>query len=148
MSEKDEETQGEKAEVKRAIRKFYPDLLKILPLSHLVPCLYSEGMISSDSIRKLQALNELERIKYFLDDVLMPRVEIGYTTIFKKLLRVMQVSDDGAVKYLAGEICRFLSIDSMVSPCSSATPPFAPPTVTGMHFFKLTVYSTHMLTMA
>lgn len=119
--------------MQRAIKKFYPDLLKILPLSHLVPCLYSENIISSDSMRKLQALSELERIKYFLDDVLMPGVEIGYTTLFKKLLGVMQVSDDGAVKYLAGEICSFLSIDSVVSPCSNATPPFAPPNVTGIY---------------
>ena len=130
-SEKDEETQEEKAEVERAIKKFYPDLLKILPLSHLVPCLYSENIISSDSMRKLETLSELERIRYFLDTILVPGVEIGYTTLFKKLLRVMQVSDDGAVKYLAGEICRFLS-DSVVPPCSYATPPFAPPTVTGI----------------
>ena len=130
MSEKDEE----KAEVKRAVKKFYPELLKTLPLSHLVPCLYSEGIISNDSMRKLQALSELERIKYFLDDVLMPGVEIGYITLFKKLLGVMQVSDDGAVKYLAGEICSFLSIDSVVSPSSSTTLPFAPPIVTGTYF--------------
>lgn len=132
MTEKNEEEK----EVKQAVKKFYPDLLQVLPLSHLVPCLYSEGLISSTNVNKLKHLSEVERIKYFLDDVLIPGVEIGYTELFKKLLGAMEVSDDGAVKFLARKIYSFMSTDSVASLTSSATPPFAPPTVTGTYILQ------------
>ena len=118
------DAEGDTAAMKAALTEFYSDLTSVLPIGHLIPCLYSKGIISSESVSELKALDGCERVGYFLDKVLIPGVRIGYTELFENLLGVMEVSDDGAVKYLAGKIRMFLSKDSTTSiiPSTAATP--------------------------
>ena len=95
--------------MKEALTTFYSDLLEILPIEYLVKHLYSDKLLSGDKKRSLEGLSECsKKIQYFLDCVLIPAVNIGYTNIFEKMLHLMERGDDEPVKFLAEKIKQFL----------------------------------------
>ena len=86
-------------------KEFYPKLLEILPVDWLTPQFYSKELLSSAHKGKLDALPSYkDRAKYFLDEVIEPGLKIDYVDQFDEMLAVMAISDNPAVKFLAGEI--------------------------------------------
>ena len=86
-------------------KEFYPKLLGILPIDCLITQLYSKQLLSSNHKDRLQALTtKKERVKYFLDEVIEPGLQVGCMEQFDEMLAVMVKSDDPPVKFLANEI--------------------------------------------
>ena len=93
---------------KDGFKEFYIKLLEVLPTSHLIPHFYSRNLLSNDHKSKLDGLTtDKEKAEYFLDKVIKPGLEIGYTEQFDEMLLIMLNSDDPPVKHLADEIMKF-----------------------------------------
>ena len=94
---------------KGAFKEFYPKLLEIIPISHLITQFYSRTLLSHDHKGELDAMaTDKEKAKYFLDKVIKPGLQIDYTEQFDEMLLIMQNSDDPPVKYLADEVTKFM----------------------------------------
>ena len=92
---------------KGVFKEFYPKLLEIVPVDCLIPQFYSKELLSSAHKGKLDTLPTYkERAKYFLDEVIEPGLKIDYMDQFDEMLAIMVISDNPAVKFLAGEINR------------------------------------------
>ena len=86
-------------------RKFYAKLLKVLPMKTILSEFYSRGLLPGDHKANIEALDTQKRkAEYFSDFVIKPGIEVGYTGQFDEMLKVMEISDDPAVKFVAGEI--------------------------------------------
>jgi len=93
---------------KDAFKEFYTKLEKVLPIDSLKSQFYSRNLLSNDHKSKLDAMTgDKEKVEYFLDKVINPGLQIGYTKQFDEMLLIMQNSDDPPVKYLADEIIKF-----------------------------------------
>ena len=91
-----------------AFQNFYPKLLKVLPINSILTDFYSHGLLPGDHKANIDALDTQKRkAEYFLDYIIKPGIEVGYTGQFDKMLKVMETSDDPAVKFVAEEIRRF-----------------------------------------
>ena len=113
---------------KKVLKKFYTQLSIILPIDDLVHRLYSQDLLSSHhrtELRKLIAKDD--KIKYFLDNVLDPSIDIGYTMQFDEMVNLMENSDDSAVKYLVKKIQDFLSRETQGETFTTLLPPETPP---------------------
>ena len=103
-----DELEAEPREVK-AFRDFYSKLVKVLPMNSISD-LYSHNLLPGDHKERIDALNtQKQKAEYFLDRVIKPGVEIGYTGQFDEMLKVMENSDDPPVRFLATEIKKFTS---------------------------------------
>ena len=92
-------------EAKKTVQKFYPTLLKLLPISELVERFYSLQLLSDHRKSKLDSLTSLkEKIAYFLDDVLIPGLSINYTGHFDEMITVMKESDDVLARFLVEKL--------------------------------------------
>ena len=95
-------------------QKFYPKLLKVLPINSMLTEFYSHGLLPGDHKANIDALDTQKRkAEYFLDYVIKPGLEVGYTGQFDKMLKVMETNDDPAVKFVAEEIRKFVSGSEM-----------------------------------
>ena len=113
-----EEAKGQK----RAIQKCYPGLLKLLPISKLVEHFYSQRLLSDHQKSKIDSLAlRADQIKYFLDEILIPGLSVGFTKHYDEMIIVMKESDDVVTKYLAGQLIPDASPVDIVSPSSSDT---------------------------
>ena len=66
-----------------AFQKFYPKLLKVLPISSMLTEFYSHGLLPGDHKANIDALDTQKRkAEYFLDYVIKPGLEVGYTGQF------------------------------------------------------------------
>ena len=93
-----------------AFQKFYPKLLKVLPMNSIVTDFFSRGLLPGDHKANIDALGTQKRkAEYFLDCVIKPGLEVGYMGQFDEMLKVMKASDDPAVKFVAAEIGEFES---------------------------------------
>jgi len=93
---------------KDAFKEFYTKLEEVLPIGSLKSQFYSRNLLSNDHKSKLDVLTgDKEKVEYFLDKVIKPGLQIGYTKQFDEMLLIMQNSDDPPVKYLADEIIKF-----------------------------------------
>ena len=93
-----------------AFKSFYYRLVKVLPINNMSSTLYSHDLLPGDHKDAIDALDtQKKKVEYFLDRVIKPGVEIGYTGQFDEMLKVMENSDDPPVKFLAGEIKKFIS---------------------------------------
>ena len=89
-------------------QKFYPKLLKVLPISSILTEFYSHGLLPGDHKATIDALDTQKRkAEYFLDYVIKPGLEVGYTGQFDKMLKVIESNDDPAVKFVAEEMRKF-----------------------------------------
>lgn len=55
-----------------------------------------------DKIKK--ELMRKDKVGYFLDTVILPELQIGYSVKYDKLITVMKFSDDTTAQYLADEL--------------------------------------------
>ena len=61
----------------------------------ITPDLYSHNLLPGDHKDNIDALDtQKKKAEYFLDHMIKPGVEIGYTGQFDEMLRVMEDSDD------------------------------------------------------
>jgi len=103
-------------EAKKAIQKCYPNLLQLLPISELIERFYSLELLSHDRKSKLDSLTSPEgKIKYFLDEMLIPGLNIGYTGHFDAMITMMKESDD----VLTRRLCEKLLPDVAVAASAS-----------------------------
>ena len=94
-------------------RNFYLKLSKVLPMKTILTGFYSRGLLPGDHKANIEALDtQKQKAEYFLDYVIKPGIEIDYMGQFDEMLKVMEVSDDPAVKFLAGKIRRSSSDES------------------------------------
>ena len=101
--------------VAKVYRTFYRKLLIILPVEDIVRNFYSRELISNDHKKEIDSYSCLkDKIKYFLDDVIHPSIQIGLFTQFNEMLVVMESSDNIAVKFVADNIKK--GLPSCVSP--------------------------------
>ena len=85
-------------------KKFYPNLLEILPVDDLITQFYSKGLLSGAHKDKLDGLSTAratnkEKAKYFLDNIIGPGLKIGFMQQFNEMLLIMANSDDPSVKF-------------------------------------------------
>ena len=92
-------------EAKRAVQKCYPNLLELLPISKLVDRLYSRELLSFDRKSRLDSLTSLEeKIKHFLNVILIPGLNVDYTGHFDEMVDMMKESDDVLFKCLVKKL--------------------------------------------
>ena len=99
------------SEAERAFQAFYPKLLNVLLINNILTDFYSHGLLPGDH----KAITQKRKVEYFLDYVIKPGLKVGYTGQFDKMLRVMETSDDPAVKFVAEEMRKFIGC-SEISP--------------------------------
>ena len=88
-------------EPKKAIQKFYPNLLEVLPITELVERFYSLHLLSHHQKSKLDSLHShKEKVAYFLDEMLMPGLSMNYTVHFDGMITMMKESDDTLARHL------------------------------------------------
>ena len=90
-------------------KKFYPNLLGILPVDVLTTQFFSKSLLSGNHKENLDGLLAAKathrvKAKYFLDEVIAPGLKIGYRQLFDEMLAIMKDSDDPTVRSLANEI--------------------------------------------
>ena len=111
-------------EAKKTVQKFYPSLLKLLPISELVERFYSLQLLSDHRKSKIDSLTSFkEKIAYFLDDVLIPGLSINYTGHFDEMITMMKESDDILARCLVEKLSpTSVTLREASSPGSSVTP--------------------------
>ena len=119
-------------EAQKAVKKCYPNLLKLLPINELVVRFYSLNLLSYNRKSKLDSFIALEdKIKYFLDDILIPGLNICYTGHFNEMVIMMKESDDVLIKRLVEKLMADVSTD-VSTEASTDTSPLTSPTGTGI----------------
>ena len=85
--------------------EFY-EKLTALPIDDMIEKLYANNLLPGDHKDKVQSpsLTPKEKAQHFLDGVIRRSLEIGYTEQFEKLISIMELSDDPALKHLAKKI--------------------------------------------
>lgn len=92
-------------ELRRAVKKSYQNLMKLLPINELKVRLYSQELLSSTQKSELDSSASLEKkITYFLDEILIPSLNIGYTRYLDEMLSTMNESDNVSTKILAEQL--------------------------------------------
>ena len=95
--------------VKRAFTKFYNKLTEALPMDDLLAEFSASKLLSGNHKNTLESLStQKEKTQYFLDEVINPGLNIGYTGQFNKMINVMESSDDPVVKYLVKQIQEYV----------------------------------------
>ena len=95
---------------REAFTEFYSNLVEVLPINDLLCDFYTSNLLSSDDKAKIDDMTiKKEKVVYFLDNVIKPGLEIGYTEQFDEMVRMMETVEYRPVKYLAGEIRKFLT---------------------------------------
>ena len=95
---------------KKSVLNCYPELLKVLPISELVDRFDSLQLLSSNRKSKLNSLTSPEeKTEYFLDEMLIPGLNIEYTEHFDEMIKMMKESDDVSIKLLVENMTREVS---------------------------------------
>ena len=92
-------------ETQRAVKKCYLNLLKLLPINELAERLYSHEKLSYKQKSVLSSFASLEeKTRYFLDEILIPGINIGYSGHFDEMLIIMKESDNILTRLLAEKL--------------------------------------------
>ena len=92
-------------EAQRAVKNCYPNLVKLLPIGELVDHLYCRELLSNSRKSKLDSLTaQEEKIRYFIDEILIPGLSIDYTGHFDEMVVMMQDSDDVLTRCLVKKL--------------------------------------------
>ena len=92
-------------DAKRAVKRCYPNLLELLPINKLVERLYSRDLLSFDQKSMLDSLTSpKEKIRHFLDAILVPGLNIDYTGHFDEMIIMMRESDEVLIKCLVKKL--------------------------------------------
>lgn len=90
---------------KRAFKKFYPELIKVLPITDLLPEFFANDLLSGEQKAKIESQStRKEKTGYFLDEVIKRGLDIDYTEQFNKMIFIMDSSDDDVTRYLAQQM--------------------------------------------
>ena len=89
----------------RAVQNCYPNLVKLLPIVEVVDHLYRRELLSANQKSKFGnfTLRE-EKIRYFLDEILIPGLTIDYTGHFDEMVIMMTESDDVLTRCLVKKL--------------------------------------------
>ena len=104
---------------KEAYERFYPDLLKSLPMAdpQFHEDLEKRNLFSGDLLQEVKAKDtEARKTAHFLQNAINHSLKINNTEPFDNLLEVMESSDDGDCKSLAKEIKTYLSKKQSLDP--------------------------------
>ena len=72
----------------------YVELLN-LPISSILNHLFAGDIITAKEKKEIKAIPlEEDRMEYFLDDIIIPSLEINHTFKFKGFLKVLEDSDN------------------------------------------------------
>ena len=100
-------------EIKRTVQTFYPYLVEALPISKLTESFFSRQLLSVDQKAKLDSLlSPGEKIKYFLDEILIRDLTAGFTGRFDEMIVMMKESDDVLTKILVRQLIPDVSATS------------------------------------
>ena len=92
-------------EAKSAVHEFYSNLLELLPIDKLVDRFISRKLLSFDRKSKLDSsASPEEKTRHFLDSILIPGLNVGFTGHFDEMVAMMKESDDVLVKHLAEKL--------------------------------------------
>ena len=92
-------------DAKRAVKRCYPNLLELLPINKLVERLYSRELLSFDQKSRFDSLTSPEeKIRHFLDAILIPGLNIDYTGHFDEMIIMMRESDEVLIKCLVKKL--------------------------------------------
>ena len=104
-------------EAKKAVQKFYPNLLEVLPITELAERFYSRHLLSYHQKSKLNSLqSRREKISYFLDEMLMPGLSMNCTKHFDEMITMMKESDDILARHLVELMVEDLMPATVISP--------------------------------
>ena len=93
----------------RAFKKFYKKLTEVLPMNDLLADFCANKLLPGNHKDMVESLRtQKEKAQYFLDEVIKPGLNIGYTEQFNKMINVMESSDDPVVKYLIKQIQEYM----------------------------------------
>ena len=99
-------------EAERAVKNCYPNLVKLLPISELVDHLYCRELLSNNRKTKLDSFTSREeKIRCFLDEILIPGLNINYKGHFDEMVTMMEGSDDVLTRCL---------VKNLISPDSAS----------------------------
>ena len=104
---------------KEAYERFYPDLLKSLPLAdpHFHENLEQKNLFFSDLSEEVKAKDtEARKSVHFLQNAINHSLKIDNTEPFDNLLEVMENFDNEDCKGLAKEIKMYLSKKQLLNP--------------------------------
>ena len=94
---------------KRVFTEFYAKLTETLPIKDLETELYANELLTDHHKAQVHSLTtKKEKARYFLDEVIKPGLNIGYTEQFNKMMSVLESSDDPVVKFLMKQIQEFV----------------------------------------
>ena len=94
---------------KDAFKEYYSSLMEVLPINVLISTFYSKKLLSEDHKRMIDSSStQREKSQYFLDNVINPGLNVGYTKQFDEMLNIMENSDDPVVKHVAEKIRMFM----------------------------------------
>ena len=115
-------------EAQRAVRKFYPKLIRLLPINELAEHFYSVDLLCDNQKSEIDRFPlPKDKIKYFLDEILIPGLGIGCTRHFNELVIMMRDSRNILSKCLVEKLMADVSaVDS------TDTSPLTSPTRTGI----------------
>ena len=121
---------------KEAYERFYPDLLKSLPMAdpQFHESLEKRKLFSGDLLEEVKAKDtEARKAAHFLQNAINHSLKIDNTEPFDNLLEVMESSDNGDCKSLAKEIKTYLSKEQSLDSQTVVT--IQPhPNATGEHY--------------
>ena len=108
-------------EANKAIQKFYPNLLKVLPITELVERFYSVHLLSHYHKSNLDGLpSRKDKAAYFLDEMLIPGLSMNCTKHFDEMITMMKESDDILARHLVELIVKLMPT-TVASPTSPTT---------------------------
>ena len=104
---------------------------------------FSRRLLSHDKKCKLDVLTPTEeKIRYFLDTILIPGLDIDYTGHFDEMIRLMKDSDDILTRHLAEKL--LVPNASAVACNTSSTPSPSIPLTTDKGNKNLICYATNL----
>ena len=109
---------------KEAYERFYPDLLKSLPMAdpQFHKSLEKRNLFSGDLLEEVKAKDtETRKAAHFLQNAINHSLKIDNTEPFDNLVEAMESSDNGDCKSLAKEIKTYLSKKQSLDPQPVAT---------------------------
>ena len=89
---------------RKAFKEFYIKLME-LPINDMIETLYANNLLPGDHKAKVKSLSTpKDKAQHFLDAVIKPSLEIGYTEQFEQLISIMESSDNRMLPFLAQQI--------------------------------------------
>ena len=84
------------------IKDNYIKLTRGLPIDDLLPNLYGKKVVNDVQKEDIHMKkSRKDKVSYLFDNVVIPELDIGASTKYNNLIKVMEASDDTTAKHLA-----------------------------------------------